>query len=199
MALGFKKNNQGFTLIELLVVIAIIGLLATLATVTLSVANTKAKISNAQHGLDQILKALVMMQNDTGEWPGHQAFNESCTNIPGGCPANNEICGVDVNANACVNSLLDDYSGLLADHTTPYPNWAGPYMTANVAEDPWGNEYFFDTDYSVDSDDNPCSCSNIGCHDVVALGSYGPDEEGVPAGGIAGAYGCDDIILIVER
>ncbi len=119
--------------------------------------------------------------------------------MPGGCSANNELCGSDHNSNTCANSLLDNYSGLLANHSTPYPHWAGPYLKEQLLEDPWGNEYFFDTDYSVDIDDNPCTCSNIGCHDVAVLGSYGPDGLGVPSSAMPGAYGCDDIILIIGR
>ena len=29
------------------------------------------------------------------------------------------------------------------------PQWAGPYLKADIPLDPWGNPYFFDTDYDL--------------------------------------------------
>ena len=62
-----KNNKKGFTLIELLVVIAIIGLLSTLAVVSLKNARTKARDARRQSDLKQISTAmeLYMSQNDT--------------------------------------------------------------------------------------------------------------------------------------
>jgi prepilin-type N-terminal cleavage/methylation domain-containing protein len=197
MAQGIRNDQRAFTLIELLTTIAIIGLLATLALISLKVAKEKAMISNAQHDIDQIWKAFVLMQNDTGQWPGHQAINIACASAPGGCQANNEICGPDQTGADCLNGLGDSYAGLLANHVPAYPNWHGPYMKASIIEDPWGREYFFDTDYSVDVNERPCACSGVDCHNVAVIGSYGPDELARPDG--AGAYGCDDIIYIIGR
>ena len=53
-------KNKGFTLIELLVVIAIIGLLATVALVSLSSARQKGRDAKAQADLKQISTAMEM-------------------------------------------------------------------------------------------------------------------------------------------
>ena len=66
-----KINKKGFTLIELLVVIAIIGLLSTLAVVSLSSARTKARDARRMSDLKQISTALELYgaQDTTGQYP----------------------------------------------------------------------------------------------------------------------------------
>lgn len=190
MVLKSFKNNQGFTLIELLTVIAIIGLLATLTMTSMRVARKRADIANAQHDLDQIFKAITLMQNDTDQWPGHQVMNQSCIHLSGGCPANNEIC------DTCTSNLASSSSGLLLNDT--YTNWAGPYMKAYMLNDPWNHEYFFDTDYKLNSDDEPC-CNGVCTRTVAVLGSYGPDGLGQSNLITPDSGGCDDIILIIGQ
>ncbi len=191
-----QQDNKGFTLIELLTVIAIIGLLTTLALTSVSVARDRADISNAQHDLDQIKKAIMLMSEDTEQWPGHQVVNQSCIHLTGGCPANNEICGTDINANTCANGLGGGYAGLLANHITAYPNWAGPYMKDYMVNDPWDREYFFDTDYLVNVDNEPC-CGGVCAQEVAVIGSYGPDGLGRSNLLTSDNNGCDDVILII--
>jgi len=53
-----KINQKGFTLIELLVVIAIIGLLSTLAVVSLNNARTKSRDARRVADIEQIQTAL---------------------------------------------------------------------------------------------------------------------------------------------
>ena len=193
MLLKFIKNNKGFTLIELLTVIAIIGLLATLSMASMSVARERADISNAQHDLDQIYKAITLLQNDTEQWPGHQVLGQSCIHLTGGCPLNNEIC------ETCVRgSLGSDYAGLLADHTTVYPHWSGPYMRDYMVNDPWNNEYFLDTDYELNIEGDPC-CDGVCVKTVAVIGSYGPDGLGESNLITPDSGGCDDIILILAQ
>lgn len=62
-------NNKGFTLIELLVVIAIIGLLSTLAVVSLSSAREKARDARRKHDLQNIKTALDLYYDDHGYYP----------------------------------------------------------------------------------------------------------------------------------
>jgi prepilin-type N-terminal cleavage/methylation domain-containing protein len=169
-----KKQPQfrrGFTLIELLVVIAILGILSTLSMVAFSAARAKARTAKAQHDVDQILLAVQAMSNDTGEWPGHQPMDYNC-GASGTCVANNEICG-----DGCANNLASAAAGIAQDDSgAPYANWNGPYM-ARIPLDPWGNEYFFDSDY--DHTDWGWS---------VVVGSYGPDGVG------NNLYNADDIV-----
>ena len=188
-----KRFSVGFTLIELLVAIAIIGILSTLATVAFTSAREKAKITRAQADISSIKKAIQMLAKDTNEWPGHQPNSIVCTDIvPGGCPAGNEICGPDTSGDTCTSGLRDASSGLtLNDTVTPFPFWGGPYME-RIPLDPWNHEYFFDTDYEVTIDNEPCN-GGAGCISAVVIGSYGPDGEG------NNNYNGDDVIDVVLR
>ncbi|MEI6288003.1 MAG: type II secretion system protein [bacterium] len=60
------KKQQGFTLIELLIVIAIIGLLSSLAVVSLSGARNKAYDAQIKSDLAQVRTSLEMSASDNG-------------------------------------------------------------------------------------------------------------------------------------
>lgn len=64
-----KLQQKGFTLIELLVVIAIIGLLSTLAVVSLSTARQKSRDTRRVADIKQIQSALEMYYNDQQTYP----------------------------------------------------------------------------------------------------------------------------------
>ena len=66
-------NKKGFTLIELLVVIAIIGLLSTLAVVSLNNARTKARDSKRLADLKQMQTALELYNTDNNTYPSGNA------------------------------------------------------------------------------------------------------------------------------
>lgn len=167
------KQKSGFTLTELLVTISIIGLLSTIAVTALINARAKAKITIAQSDLSVIRKAIDVMSLDTGEWPGHQPINVVAP------AASNELCNSPLGSN-CTNSLSGGVAGITQDDASPneYPFWDGPYMDT-IPLDPWGNEYFFDTDYDV------------GGVDKAVLGSYGPN------GGTNNIYNDGDNIIII--
>jgi len=141
-----KAHNGGFSLIEILVVIGAIGILVGIAIPAYNGYREKADIAAAMHDLKRIETAIIALATDTGEWPKHQNIGE----INNG--GSNEI--YDLSA-ATIGLLIDDAG-------TSYPNWNGPYIPA-VPLDPWGHNYFLDTDYRIGGVDN------------VVLGSYGPE------------------------
>jgi prepilin-type N-terminal cleavage/methylation domain-containing protein len=192
-----KIKTKGFTLIELLVVIAIIGLLTTLATVAVRIAMNKAKVAKAQQGVDTIYNAITIMSNDTDEWPGHQDKDEINTGTGA------EICGPDATlptpGDCTAGGLSDSSSGLLANDGS-FLHWQGPYMV-NIPLDPWGHEYFFDTNYSINAGSEPCACGSnagLGCRNMVVVGSYGPDGLGANALVVGNSTdACDDVIKTI--
>jgi len=64
-----KTSRVGFTLIELLVVISIIGILSSLATVSVNVARVKARNAVRQSDVSQVRLALYMYYDDNLAYP----------------------------------------------------------------------------------------------------------------------------------
>jgi general secretion pathway protein G len=124
------RNASGFTIVELLIVVAVIGILAAIAFPRVDGYLDKARTARARADIDNILKAMVLLEADTGLWPGHQTVNQ--INQNGG----NEVWNF---AASSAGLRLSDGG---------YPNWNGPYMSS-IPLDPWGNRYFMDTDYMV--------------------------------------------------
>jgi len=127
-----KAHNGGFSLIEVLVVIGAIGILVGIAIPAYNGYRERANIAEAQQVLKDIERAVIALGTITGQWPMHLAIGVT-TSGP-----TNEIYDLNA-ANA----------GLVADDPgTPFPNWNGPYIPL-VPLDPWGNNYYFDQDYTV--------------------------------------------------
>ncbi|MBI2038094.1 MAG: prepilin-type N-terminal cleavage/methylation domain-containing protein [Candidatus Magasanikbacteria bacterium] len=83
-----KLNEKGFTLIELLVVIAIIGLLSTLAVVSLGNARQKSRDARRLSDLKQLQTALELYYTDQTAYPAGAAVtlgagNYRCLNASG--------------------------------------------------------------------------------------------------------------------
>ena len=64
-----NKAKKGFTLIELLIVIAIIGLLATLAIVSLTTAQRKARDTKRIADIKQLQNAVELYYSETAAYP----------------------------------------------------------------------------------------------------------------------------------
>ena len=60
-----------------------------------------------------------------------------------------------------------------------------------VPQDPWGNDYIFDTDYDCDASPLQTGCESHSGQTVSALHSPGPN------GSAANAYDSDDIVFVV--
>ena len=145
-----RKRNAGFTLIELCSVVGIISILAGISMFGVQSYRDKAKAAQARYDLDRIAKAVVMLQLDTGKWPGGQ------------------IPGLPATGNNEVSNLNAASAGLCAPNNNS-PNWNGPYFSpCPVPPDTWGQNYIFDTDYYVTPSETR-----------VAVHSGGPNKSGV--------------------
>ena len=156
-----STDSRGFTLIELMIVIAIIGILAAIALIVSSSYAKRAKVAEAICDIDMIYKAMVMLETETGQWPGHQTISQ--INKGGG----NEVW--DLSAAA---------AGLVSTDGN-FPGWSGPYLPS-VPKDPWGKDYFLDTDYQINTVNH------------IVLGSFGPNKVG------QNLYDDDDVIKILH-
>ncbi len=142
------RRGSGFTLIELCVVLMIIGVLATISFLGVQSFREKAMIAKARAEIDHIAKATLLLQTDTGQWPGGQ------------------IPGAPVGAGNEITDLNQGRAGLCATDGR-FQNWNGPYyQQCPIPKDPWGRNYMFDTDYFIDG--SPC----------VAIVSGGPNKSG---------------------
>ncbi|MFA6304453.1 MAG: type II secretion system protein [Patescibacteria group bacterium] len=118
-----KTNKKGFTLIELLVVIAIIGLLSTLAVVSLNNARSKARDARRVSDLKTIQSAIELMKADSNDqiftagvpltWSvigTAAAPNGLAAYLPGGMPIDPTTpnAGTQVYT-LCVNPTADNY------------------------------------------------------------------------------------------
>jgi len=96
------KNKKGFTLIELLVVIAIIGLLSTLAVVSLNGARSKARDARRTSDLKALQSALELYRGDNNDAvPGDlvtwAALTTALTSyLPAGAPTDPTNSGSNV-------------------------------------------------------------------------------------------------------
>lgn len=152
------KQSRGFTLLELLITIAIVGIIAAIAIPAYSNYRQRAKIAEAKADLRNLRLAIEMLAIDTEMWPTKKAVR-------------------DASGGPEVWDLNKDTAGLVATDGG-FPGWAGPYIQS-VPKDPWGSDYFFDSDYDIDGTN------------YVAIGSFGPNKVG------QNKYDSDDVLLLL--
>ncbi|MDP2593317.1 MAG: type II secretion system protein GspG [bacterium] len=177
--LRFKNKpalQKGFSLVEILIVIGILSVLSTVVVTALNIARLKAQTVQAEIVINQLNIAIESLAADTGFWPGREAA--------AGGPEPQEVgkvsCGASASNNE-VQDLGDPQAGLTAD-SGDYTGWDGPYIR-EVPLDPWGNKYFFDTDYELDGYEEG--------ERAVVIGSYGQNGVG------NNLYDEDDIIRVI--
>ena len=152
-----KKNIKGFTLIELLVVIAIIGLLSTLAVVSLNNARVKARDARRQSDLKQISTAMELFMSQNDVYP---------TNNAAGCSAGaaDTVAGSDTGG---IDNLCELAGAGVTDGTNTF--------LANMPVDPSladGRHYHYEgttATYCISgqlqTNNNYFVCSNGSCFD----------------------------------
>ena len=116
----------------------------------------------------EIRNALVQMELETGQLPGHLK--------PDPCVQNPE-------------TYLNQNAAGLVNTDGNFPNWSGPYFKG-TGLDPWGNSYLFDPDYA-------CTTGTVGCEKFTngyttrAVVSFGPNGNGL------NIYEADNIVMIL--
>lgn len=120
-----KKAARGFTLIELVIVIAVIAILAALLVPTILGQAERARVSRAKSDAGEIAKALARIRTDT-------AFVDDATTPTCYTAANLNSAAVPA-SNACGTGLVACTPATVGELC-----WGGPYMSAPVANDPWG-------------------------------------------------------------
>lgn len=159
----------GFALIEVLVaVVAILLISATVAPVLFRWID-EGKIVRAQKDADAIAAAMTRFYQDTRRWPGQAEIlkSDSTTRfLTAGSPSQASFPDMTgftgIGAVTCTSGLR----GVTANVTTftaavpsatntldvndfllrkpaaaDYPNWRGPYLTAELRADPWGRAW----------------------------------------------------------
>lgn len=174
------KTAKGFTLIELLVVIAIIGVLASVVLSSLNTARAKGKEAKAKAELRNLRSAIASLEDDTGKWPNGCAVATVATS------GSNEVSFAAADA-GIVSQPTAGGSGSCVWTAAEVAKWKGPYMPNAI--DPWGNPYWFDSDYYPRKD-----CGDPGVAAVIVVESHGPNGVGGAESG-NGSYDCDDIYI----
>ncbi len=121
--MNYKNKQKGFTLIELLVVIAIIGLLSTLAVVSLNNARQKARDARRVSDVKQIQTALELFYNDALGYPDETTAGQEMTantDLLYGTVTYMTAIPADPDADDCATDAYTGYSYNAGDSETSY-------------------------------------------------------------------------------
>jgi general secretion pathway protein G len=156
------KLREGFTLVEIMIVVAVVGLLAALGILNVAKAMQTSRKKTALTELELLSAGILQLAWDTGRWPNKARREEAASGV-------NEIW-------TFVGSGLDKNTidGI-------YDGWNGPYYEGSY-KDPWGNPYFFDSDYTYE-----------GKSDRIVVGSFGPNGIG------RNIYDKDNILVFLDE
>ncbi len=162
-----KNNQKGFTLIELLVVIAIIGLLSTLAVVSLNGARAKARDARRMSDLKQISTAFELRASEASSYPTNGAAATACDDTPSA----NIVAAPD--APAAIDPLCGAGNAIYVDVDVSGGLNAGDQtMLASIPDDPIASDtYYYEGDgdnYCIaallDDNTNYFVCVNGSCY-----------------------------------
>lgn len=153
------KRKKGFTLIELLVVISIIGVLSSVVLSSLRSARDKAMAVKFVADFNSIAKGWALWQADTGS----NFLHEDIYGLTGPCLTS---IGSADEPPLSSSDIYMNKSGLAG--------WNGHYISS--VKDPLGNEYAYDSDWSVSKNepDFSTSCTSCGVNTFI----YWCNEEG---------------------
>ncbi len=164
--MAYARKRRGFTLIELLVVIAIIGLLSTLAVVSLNNARQRSRDAKRLSDIKQLQTALELFYSENGSYP------LSDVAAPG-------TILISDDGNATGTGTV--FSSLLATvPTAPTPADGSGATACTVAT----NKYVYK---SVNSDATPAECDVVAdetgeCKSYQIDFCIGKDTQGIIAG-----------------
>jgi len=156
------KQKAAFTLVEIMIVVAIIGMLASLAVLNMAKAMQTSREKTAITELELLSTGILQLAWDTGRWPNK---------------ARREVGASGVNE-------IWSFAGSGLDENTSdgiYAGWKGPYYEGSYT-DPWGNPYFFDSDYYYG-----------GRNDRIVVGSFGPNGVG------RNVYDNDNLLVFLDE
>lgn len=111
-------TKKGFTLVELLVVIAIIGLLSTVAVVSMGTARQKARDTTRIATMKQLATGLEAFYSDVGGYPAEAATTAAYaigTHVL--CKASSRSAGTDIDNTSCAGTAYTTVS----KYPTPLP------------------------------------------------------------------------------
>ncbi len=150
--MNLNPKQKGFTLVELLVVIAIIGLLSTLAVVSLGSIREKARDTKRMSDLDSVSKVLSIIKTETDSY------------LDSGCEVNKLVY-------KCAGDIIDYLPGI-NQINDPLSTSSSPFCTATCQK---GCMYNFksitDDNFSIYFFlENGSGNLSDGCHEITEKG-----------------------------